>query len=213
MFLRPLMVSFMNMFSLISIHLSNLRMRYLVLHWYLSISWRFHPMCRILDIPSIKKIPVYKDVIGITLGHPSVDICLKGLRHHDCCIYIYTIVPNQPSATTTLTILLAALRESYMYCATAIKQTTIQWRYNAVNFLQNPHNRHSLARPWGRDMGCLFWVQSLIYVLTLPSQCRLWYLDKLDRIIATLQCVHRYYEVGSPLVSYLFVDLPSCNFL
>ena len=28
-------------------------------------------------------------------------------------------------------------------------------RYSAVNFLQNPHNRHPIARPWGRGMGCL----------------------------------------------------------
>ena len=32
---------------------------------------------------------------------------------------------------------------------------TVRCLYNAVNFLQNPHNRHPIARPWGRDMGCL----------------------------------------------------------
>ena len=37
----------------------------------------------------------------------------------------------------------------------AINADTVQCRYNAVNFLQNPHNRHPIARPWGRDMGCL----------------------------------------------------------
>ena len=26
---------------------------------------------------------------------------------------------------------------------------TVRCRYNAVNFLQNPHNRHPIARPWG----------------------------------------------------------------
>ena len=34
---------------------------------------------------------------------------------------------------------------------------TVQCRYNAVNFLENPHNRHPIARPWGRGMGCLLW--------------------------------------------------------
>ena len=27
-------------------------------------------------------------------------------------------------------------------------------RCNMVNFFHNPHNRHPIARPWGRDMGC-----------------------------------------------------------
>ena len=33
---------------------------------------------------------------------------------------------------------------------------TERCRYNAVNFLQNPHNRQSIAHPWGRDMGVSF---------------------------------------------------------
>ena len=43
--------------------------------------------------------------------------------------------------------------------------STVRCRYNAVNFLQNTHNRHPIARPWGRDMGCLLWIQTLITVL------------------------------------------------
>ena len=35
---------------------------------------------------------------------------------------------------------------------------TVWCHYNAANLLQNPHNRHPIARPWGRDMGCLLWV-------------------------------------------------------
>ena len=34
---------------------------------------------------------------------------------------------------------------------------TVQCRYNAVNFLENPYNRHPIARPSGRAMGCLLW--------------------------------------------------------
>ena len=29
--------------------------------------------------------------------------------------------------------------------------------YNAINFQQNHHNRHLVARPWGRAMGCMLW--------------------------------------------------------
>ena len=44
---------------------------------------------------------------------------------------------------------------------------TVQDRYNAVNFLQSPHNRHTIDpgtidHPWGWAMGCLLWVWSLI---------------------------------------------------
>ena len=39
----------------------------------------------------------------------------------------------------------------------------------------------TIARPWGRGMGCLLWIWSLIYVLLLPSQCRLWYREKSER--------------------------------
>ena len=40
-------------------------------------------------------------------------------------------------------------------------------RYNTVaNFLPNPHIKHPIARPWGRDMGCLSWVQMVIHFLS-----------------------------------------------
>ena len=34
---------------------------------------------------------------------------------------------------------------------------TVRCCYNMVNFLQNPHNRHPIARPSERDMGRLLW--------------------------------------------------------
>ena len=47
---------------------------------------------------------------------------------------------------------------------------TVWCCYNAVNFLKNSHNRHPIARPWGRGMGCLLWAWSLIFVPLLSSQ-------------------------------------------
>ena len=38
-------------------------------------------------------------------------------------------------------------------------------RYNTANFHQNIHERHTIARPSGRGMGCLLWVQPLINIL------------------------------------------------
>ena len=41
---------------------------------------------------------------------------------------------------------------------------TARCRYKAVNFLLNPHNRHPIARPRGRDMGCLLWVPNWVMI-------------------------------------------------
>ena len=68
------------------------------------------------------------------------------------------------------------------------KVSTVWCRYNAVNFLQNHHNRHPIAGPWGRGMGCLLWLWNLICVLLLPLQYPMWYRDKLDRVITALHC-------------------------
>ena len=46
-------------------------------------------------------------------------------------------------------------------------------RCNAVNLLPNPHNRHSIARPWGRVMDCLLLLWYLIHFLPLLSECRI----------------------------------------
>ena len=42
--------------------------------------------------------------------------------------------------------------------------------YNAVNFLENFHERHPIARPLGRGMGCLLWVHTLISILSWQQQ-------------------------------------------
>ena len=49
---------------------------------------------------------------------------------------------------------------------------SVQCRFDAVTYLPNPYNRHPIARPWGRDVGCLLWFWSLIYDLLLLSHCR-----------------------------------------
>ena len=42
----------------------------------------------------------------------------------------------------------------------ATNPITKRCRYNAVNFLPNPHNKHSIARPC---MGCLLWVEIMFF--------------------------------------------------
>ena len=40
--------------------------------------------------------------------------------------------------------------------------------FNVVSFLPKSYNRHNIARPWGRNMGCFLWIQYLIYILLPP---------------------------------------------
>ena len=49
-------------------------------------------------------------------------------------------------------------------------------------FRPNGHNGPITARPWGRDKGCLLWVQPLIYVLLQPLYGFIRYHIKLDRV-------------------------------
>ena len=35
---------------------------------------------------------------------------------------------------------------------------TVRCRYNAAIFFLISQNKHSIARPWGRDMGCVSWI-------------------------------------------------------
>ena len=44
---------------------------------------------------------------------------------------------------------------------------TVHSRYIPVIFLWRSHERHPIARPWGRGMGCRSWVRSLAEVLPL----------------------------------------------
>ena len=50
---------------------------------------------------------------------------------------------------------------------------TVRCRYNAINILQNPHNRCNrwIACPWGRDVGCLLGVWNLNHVLLMSLNC------------------------------------------
>ena len=43
-------------------------------------------------------------------------------------------------------------------------------------FIQNSHKIHPIARPWGWDLGCLLWGQTLINVLPQFLQCCVQYM-------------------------------------
>ena len=68
------------------------------------------------------------------------------------------------------------------------KLHTVQCLYNMVNFLQNLHERHPIARPSGPAMGCIFWAQPLIDILPKFLQWCVQYHVILYWIITTLDC-------------------------
>ena len=55
-------------------------------------------------------------------------------------------------------------------------QHTVETLYNTVNFCWNTHKRHSTARPKGRGMGCLLWVQRATYCVDLSKLSSIKYL-------------------------------------
>ena len=60
---------------------------------------------------------------------------------------------------------LCQLETSHWWMHQPIISHTVRCRYNAVNFLTNIHKRHPIARPLGRGMGCLLWIQHLLDIL------------------------------------------------
>ena len=52
----------------------------------------------------------------------------------------------------------------------------IETLYNTVNFCWSTHKRHSIARPKGRGMGCLLWVQRATCCVDLSKLSSIKYL-------------------------------------
>ena len=55
-------------------------------------------------------------------------------------------------------------------------KSTVETLYNTINFCSSTHKRHSIARPKGRGMGCLLWVQRAIYCVDLSKLSSIKYL-------------------------------------
>ena len=95
----------------------------------------------------------------------------------DICILIFTWTVKSRLFARSLRLILVLCR------------TTVRYRYNMVEFLSNLHNRHPIARPWGRDKECLLWAQNPIYILPLPLQCYLRYHKIFGCVITELDCI------------------------
>ena len=59
------------------------------------------------------------------------------------------------------------LSDNWQSIIEAIDNHTVETLYNTINFCWSTHKRHSIARPKGRGMGCLLWVQRATYCVDL----------------------------------------------
>ena len=64
---------------------------------------------------------------------------------------------------------------SHVFCLRCLPNT-VETLYNTVNFCWSTHKRHSIARPKGRDRGCLLWVHRATYCVDLSKLSSIKYL-------------------------------------
>ena len=87
---------------------------------------------------------------------------------------------------------------------------TVWCRYNAVSFLTNIHERHPIAHPSGRGMGCLLWIQ---HQIDISLQLLMWYLIILDRVLTALDCIVTHIEIKYAPIWLLWSPSYICAFV
>ena len=71
---------------------------------------------------------------------------------------------------------IANAMELHISCINPSQWSTIETLYNTINFCSSTHKRHSIARPKGRGLGCLLWVQRATYCVDLSKLSSIKYL-------------------------------------
>ena len=64
----------------------------------------------------------------------------------------------------------------------------LRCRYSAVH--PNPHKIHPIARPWGRVMECLSWIEPLMHILPQSSLYHIQNHFILNRFMMALDCIN-----------------------
>ena len=77
---------------------------------------------------------------------------------------------------------------------------TVRCCYNPVDFLQNLHNIHPIACLFVRGMGCILWVQTVIYTLPQSLQWCMQYHVILDHVIMALDSIWEYMGFSSEYI-------------
>ena len=95
-------------------------------------------------------------------------------------VYCFNKICRSPRAINSVNSALAsAMYRCWWNHWGRVVHDTVQCRYNAVNFLPNPHYIHPIARPLGRDMGCNLWFDTDLYSAPVKAVlyeilCHIW---------------------------------------
>ena len=131
----------------------------------------------------------------------------------------FLVVPSLSPFTDTSSFVLLPVR---YHERAEWRENTVWCHYIRVDFIPNPHDTHPTAHPWGRDMGCLLCLQTLIYVLLQFSsvKCNITTMNSTNIYILQIlsaKCVNRTRHMPLPdglgqvktLGKWILVWLPS----
>ena len=88
--------------------------------------------------------------------------------------FMYVLLKDPENGVERVQEILRGVQVSFSICFFFLLGT-VRCRYNAVNFLSNPYNRHPIAHPWGRGIGCLLWVQIFFYIYSSAAVLLMWH--------------------------------------
>ena len=125
-----------------------------------------YPTKQILDT---KYVFINRDHFYQRSGLVFVNCHFLHLSNQSACVCKPWACPHHNSFPVQAGITLASIFWGVGVCGwvfgsfTSSICTTVETLYNTVNFCWSTHKRHSIARPKGRGMGCLLWVQRATY--------------------------------------------------
>ena len=113
----------------------------------------------LISVKEWHKMSIYVYVLSEKIAH-------KGLRTHWTCLWVLCMTENAQWGLKYVCFRLIMLNNHH----------TVETLYNTINFCWSTHKRHSIARPKGRGMGCLLWVQRATYCVDLSILSSIKYL-------------------------------------
>ena len=149
--------------------------------WLADVPWKNGPIIWALTCVNIKNFIIFIPIpnfffpmsvmqSGGIWSNRSVDFCDKTQQN---AYYMGFIAYNTPCEHSTI---VASFDTKTEYISIYLYIYTVETLYSTINFCWNTHKRHSIARPKGRGMGCLLWVQRATYCVDLSILSSIKYL-------------------------------------
>ena len=109
------------------------------------------------------------------IQHRSTLSHLKINHHHPLCKWLVKMYLSEQIFGLSMDIMPISEQILPLYTG-LLTMNTVETLYNTINFCWSTHERHSIARPKGRGMGCLLWVQRATYCVDLSIWSSIKYL-------------------------------------